>query len=338
MSLRRSRHLEASAVAALGPVLLIAPFCLLALFLIWLTVRLVWDVSFWWFAAGYTVAAVVLFVRPIQALVLTPMFGARHPTPAETSVIAPLWRELARTNGLPVDRYVIRVLPSQELNAFACGGHFVVITSFAIRELPRAELAGVLAHELSHHLGLHTVALTVGNWLSLPVVLLARIGFFLQNVATAATRTFGSGSVALTMIGRLVAGLLNLLSLPFVVALLAADAVTNLVGHSSEFQADQRVVGMGYGRNLVLALRRVVRLGGGQRPVGWRARLRAAPTCPHPHRPHRGHAPPPRPLSPPVTPARESDPGRRARPRPGTGPRTGRPRPPAGCGGSATDG
>ena len=56
----------------------------------------------------------------------------------------------------------------------------------------------MLAHELSHHLGLHTVGLTIGHWLSLPVVLLARIGFWLQNVATAATDTFAQGSSALT--------------------------------------------------------------------------------------------------------------------------------------------
>ena len=79
------------------------------------------------------------------------------------------------------------MLPSDELNAYACGGHLVVVTSFAVAELPRRELAGVLAHELSHHLGLHTVALTIRHWLSLPVVLLARVGFWLQNVATAAT-------------------------------------------------------------------------------------------------------------------------------------------------------
>ena len=48
----------------------------------------------------------------------------------------------------------------------------------------------MLAHELSHHLGLHTAALTLGHWLSLPVVLLARFGFFLQNVARAATDSF----------------------------------------------------------------------------------------------------------------------------------------------------
>src|SRR6185503_3433469 len=63
---RRSRHVEASAVAAIG-----------------LVVRLVCDVGFWWFAGGYALAAVLLFVRPIQALVLTPLFGARRPTPTE---------------------------------------------------------------------------------------------------------------------------------------------------------------------------------------------------------------------------------------------------------------
>ncbi len=273
---RRSRQLEASAIAAIGPVLVIAPFSLLALFVIWLVVHLVWDVPFWWFAGGYAVAAVLLFVRPIQALVLTPLFGARRPTEEEFARLAPLWREIARANDLPADRYIIRVLPSDEVNAFACGGHLVVVTSFALTELPRRELSGVLAHELSHHLGMHTVGLTIGHWLSLPVVLLARIGFWLQNVATAATDTFARGSTGLTILGQLVAGLLNVLSLPFVVALYAADALGNVVAHRSEFQADRRVVRMGYGRNLSQALRRVIELGGGHRPVGWRARLAAS--------------------------------------------------------------
>lgn len=268
--------MEASAVAAIGPVLVIAPFCLLALLVIWLLVRLAWDVPFWWFAGGYGAAAVLLFVRPIQAVVLTPVFGARRPTADEFARLAPLWRDIARSNDVPADRYLIRVLPSDEINAYACGGHLVVVTSFALAELPRRELVGVLAHELSHHLGMHTVGLTIGHWLSLPVLALARIGFRLQNVATAATQSFATGSPGLTLLGQLVAGLLNVLSLPFVVALYAADAAGNVVAHRSEFQADRRVVRMGYGRNLAHALRRVIEGGGGHRPVGWRARLAAS--------------------------------------------------------------
>lgn len=273
---RRSRQLESSAIAAIGPVLVIAPFCLLALGVIWLLVRLVWDVNYWLFAAGYVLAGALLFVRPIQAFVLTPLFGARRPTEAELRRLDPLWREIANANHLPADRYILRVLPSDELNAFACGGHLVVVTTFALAELPPRELTGVLAHELSHHLGMHTVGLTIGHWLSLPVVLLARIGFWLQNVATAATNTFARDSNGLTLLGRFVAQLLNILSLPFVVALYAADALGNMVSHRSEFQADRRVVRMGYGRHLSHALRRVISLGGGERPVGRQARLAAS--------------------------------------------------------------
>jgi Zn-dependent protease with chaperone function len=276
MAGRRSRQIESSAVAAIGPVLVIAPFCLLALFVVWLIVRLVWDIPFWWLAVGYPLAAILLFLRPVQDLVLTPLFGARRPTEDEVELIEPLWVDIAHANRLPPQRYILRVLPSEELNAYACGGHLVVVTSFAVTELPRRELAGVLAHELSHHLGMHTVGLTIAHWLSLPVVLFARVGFLLQNVATAATRAFAAQSAGWTIVGQLVAGVLNVLSLPFVAALYAADALGNMVGHRSEFQADRRVVRMGYGPNLAQALRRVIRLGGGQRPIGWRARLAAS--------------------------------------------------------------
>ena len=106
----------------------------------------------------------------------------------------PLWAQIAQANGLPASRYVVRVLPTEELNAFACGGHLVLVTSFAVHELTQSQLRGVLAHELSHHLGLHTVAITIGHWLSAPVVLLARIGFYFENVAQAAAESFGRRS------------------------------------------------------------------------------------------------------------------------------------------------
>lgn len=272
----RSRQVEASAIAAVAPALIVAPFCALALLVVWLVVRLLWDIPYWWFVGGYLTAGVLLFWRPLQAAVLTPLLRARRPTDEELDILMPVWEAVAQANHLPADRYVLRVLPSEELNAFACGGHLVVVTSFALEELPPRELTGVLAHELSHHLGLHTVALTLEHWLSLPVVVLARVGFWLHNVATAATGSFARGSAGWTTVGQIVAGLLKIASFPFYAALLAADALSNVVAHRAEFQADQRVVRMGYGRHLAAALRRVTSMGGGHRAFGWRARLAAS--------------------------------------------------------------
>lgn len=252
------------------------PFSLLALFLIWLPIGWATPVRYGWFVVGFLVAGIGLFVRPIQVFVLTPLLGARRATPEEAAVIEPLWAQIAQANDLPAGRFVVRVLPSDELNAFACGGHLVVVTTYAVGELSQQQLRGVLAHELSHHLGLHTVAITIGHWLSAPVVLLARIGFFLENVAHAAAGSFGRQSPLISALGNIVAAIVNGLSWIFTAALRGSDALANLVGHSSEFEADRRAVRMGFGRELASALRQVLAGGSGGRPIGWRARLRAS--------------------------------------------------------------
>ena len=203
------RQVESSAVASIAPLIAVVPVWLLAIAVFWLPVHLVWDVSYLVFAGIYLAAVVVLFLRPFQLYVLAPLLGARRPTAEEAAILDTAWRPVLQVNDLPRRRYVLAVLPSNELNAFACGGHLVVVTSYALETLPRDELSGVLAHELSHHLGLHVVALTVSQWLSVPVLLLARIGFFLQNVASAATTSFVQHSSSLTALGRLAAAVLT---------------------------------------------------------------------------------------------------------------------------------
>jgi Zn-dependent protease with chaperone function len=253
-----------------------APFSALALAVIWLPFGLFTDIRYSWVVVAFLGTGLLLFVRPFQILVLTPILGARPASNDEADVIEPLWTHIARANDLPPARYVVRVLPSDELNAFACGGHLVVVTSFAVNELSERQLRGVLAHELSHHLGLHTVAITLGHWLSAPVVLLARIGFFLENVAHAAASSFGQRSPVIAAVGNVAAVIISGLSWVFTAALRGSDALANLVGHSSEFEADRRAVGMGFGRELASALRQVLATGAAGRPIGWRARLAAS--------------------------------------------------------------
>ena len=147
----------------------------------------------------------------------------------------------------------------------------------------------MLAHELSHHLGSHTVALTIGHWLSMPVFVLARIGFFLQNVATAATRTFARKSSSLTVVGQFASTLLMGISWVFLSGLLLTNAIANVVGRNAELQADRRAVTMGFGRPLASALRRVIGERSRRAPDHTaRAPGSHAPASTNPGRPDRG--------------------------------------------------
>ena len=269
------RRVDSSAVSAFLPVVAVIPLWLLALAIVWLPLRVVWHISFVALALGYLAAVLLLFLRPVQVVILAPLLGARRPTRRERATLDIAWRSVLQANRLPARRFVIAVLPIDELNAFACGGHLVVVTSYAIDTLPRDELSGVLAHELSHHLGFHTVALTIGHWLSIPVFVLARIGFFLQNVATAATRTFARRSSSLTVLGQLASTLLMAISWIFLSGLLLSNAIANVVGRNAELQADRRAVTMGFGRPLASALRRVINERRGERPTSLRERLAA---------------------------------------------------------------
>jgi Zn-dependent protease with chaperone function len=248
----------------------------LAVALIWWPVQLVWAVPFVWFAAGLLAVGVILFWRPAQRLVLTRLLGARTPHPAERGRLVPAWKAVAQANHLPPERYVLAVIDDDEVNAFACGGHLVVVSSYAVAALDPDELRGVLAHELSHHLGSHTIALTIAQWLSLPILVLARVGFFLQNVAQAAAETLARNSASLEALGRVVAFVLNAVAWVFLAGLLAANAIGNVVGRSAEFQADRRAVEMGYGPELARALRRVLASGAGGRPRSTSERLFAS--------------------------------------------------------------
>lgn len=251
------RQLDGSAVAVLVPTLALLPVSLVALAVFWLPVRLVAPVPYWAVAAGYLAAGVLVFLRPVQQVLLRWLFGARRPRNDELDRLAPAWSDVLTQAGLRDHRYVLAVVDSDELNAYACGGHVVAVSTGALDLLPDDELHGVLAHELGHHLGLHTAALAIGHWLSLPIVTLARVGFFLDRVAQASSESFGARVPALAVVGRLVGVVLEVVAYGFLATVLASRAIGDRLGRSSEFAADRRAVAMGYGQHLALALRRV---------------------------------------------------------------------------------
>lgn len=271
--LARPRRIDSHAVAALAPLVALFPAWLVAILALWWVVQLFVWTPFYVFALAAFFLGGVLFLRPVQKLVLRKLLGARAPTRQERDALQRSWHVVTQANHIAPNQYVLAVTDSDELNAFATGGHLVVVSSWAIQHLSADELSGVLAHELSHHIGMHTIALTVGQWLTLPIVLLARVGFFLQNIAHAATDTFAARSNAGAIVGRTIAGVLTIVSWMFLSMITVSQMIGNFVGKGAEFKADETVVEMGFGKQLRNALRIVVESGNGARHSNWRDRL-----------------------------------------------------------------
>lgn len=273
---RRMRRVEAAAVWAFIPVVALIPLWLVALAVFWLPVTLLLSVPFTWWAGGHLAGSLVLFVQPVQRHLFTRVLGTRPPDPAEANHLNIAWQLVAQASGVDPRRFVLSVVDDDEVNAFACGGHLLVVSSYAARELPTDELTGVLAHELAHHLGSHTVALTIGQWMSMPIIMLARLGWFLQNVAQAATTAFTRRSSAPEAVGQIIAGVLRTIAGVLSAGLAVATVVGHGVGRGAEFQADRRAAELGFGHELGRALRRALASGQGPRPTSRRQRLTAS--------------------------------------------------------------
>ena len=187
----RRRDIDRAAVMAFVPVLAVLPLWALAMVPFWLVLRAATGIGYGGALLVYLAAGLVLVVPAVQRRLVSALMGARPPSASEAPRLQRAFDEVAQALHVRDRHFAVGVVDADDLNAFACGGHLVVVTSYAIRELDHRSLCGVLAHELCHHLGSHTVALTVQQWLMLPVSTLTWLGSTLRNVSVAAADTFG---------------------------------------------------------------------------------------------------------------------------------------------------
>ncbi|MEY2627104.1 MAG: hypothetical protein RJB08_863 [Actinomycetota bacterium] len=261
MRRRHGQRFDPSAVTALIPVFAILPAWFVATSLTFLTVDVFFNPRYPIFMTIAALGCVVMFLPFTQRLFVMRLLGVRPPLPSESQRLAPAVRIVAAAARTPNRRFVLAIDASDDLNAFACGGHILVVSSFAVQELSDDELTGVVAHEFSHHLGAHTIGLSIAQWFSLPVIVYARLGFFLKSLAE---KQRAVGKARLQHDANLVAYFLNALSAAltgfawvFQTSLFTAQRVNNFVGRDAEFQADRRVVNLGFGRELSRALGRI---------------------------------------------------------------------------------
>jgi Zn-dependent protease with chaperone function len=252
------RRVEYSAITAFAPVFALFPVWLGAVFLMWIPVTWLFEVPFTHFALGEFLFGIVLFSRPVQRFFFVRLLGARQPTDIERAHLEPAWKVVEQQVGIRPGRFVLSVADIDDINAFACGGHMLVVSSFAIEHLTEDELTGVLAHELSHHLGGHTVALTVAQWMSMPILGLARLGIRIRDIGMSVAKRLEDEYATFKLIGWIINIVLTSLSRLLLIGFLLSQSLGEIVGRSAEFQADRRAHAMGFGRELRYALTRVI--------------------------------------------------------------------------------
>lgn len=251
----RSLRFEWTAFTGLTAIIALLPAWLVTVSVLWLPLRWFGNVNYWLFVCAFFSLFILLFSRPVQRFVLIRLIGAREPTLQEAAILEKSWNPIVRRNGLTHRRFVFAVVETEALNAFACGGHLVVVSSTAIDTLDERHLSGVLAHELSHHLGLHTVALTVAQWMILPIVVLSRFGMSLRAIAETATVTFARRIPLLHALGLFVAAFLHVASWLLMLNVSLATLLGNAASRATEYHADRRAAQLGFGTQLLAALR-----------------------------------------------------------------------------------
>lgn len=248
---------DKTALLSLGIVLLFSPLaalCLLPLFLLleFTGVPLRLGYGLW------ALSACLYGLRPVQLALAKLLWPARRPTDAEHERLDAVWSQVLRRAAVSERRFRIWVVDLDEVNAHCVGRDLICVTTGALAELGDRELAGVLAHELGHHLRMHTAAAAFLVWVLLPLQAVALIGTGLAAPFAALGRRlsefeFDAGAKHRTLLalGRLEMGLRGCFAAPGMLAF----AVKNAASRRAEYQVDAYAVDLGFGAELLSALR-----------------------------------------------------------------------------------
>lgn len=156
------------------------------------------------------------------------MYGAQEVSPAQAPALWSMVSELAQRASLPMPR--VYIIPEQAPNAFATGRNpanaAVAVTAGLLDMLDRQELAGVLAHELSHVKHRDTLIMTIAGSLAGAMSMIANMAMW--------SALLGGGNDDDDGAVNPIGGLLGVLIAP-----LAASLIQMAISRSREFMADE---------------------------------------------------------------------------------------------------
>ncbi|UUU40545.1 M48 family metalloprotease [Streptomyces sp. NBC_00162] len=201
-----------------------------------------WLPTLLWAASG-----ALVFHRPSEDFFARHLLRLQRPLPHELAALTPVWREVTARAGVDGSRYELWIEDSDHLNAYAAAGHIVGVTRYALENLPKSQLAAVLAHELGHHTGGHAWSGLLGWWYSLP----GRIAWQVIRAVTVFVIRFTSFfSYLATGFVIIFVGLFTLVTITATyglpLLLLVMPYLTAAVGRRAELRADEHAAVLGF--------------------------------------------------------------------------------------------
>ena len=291
----RGARPDQTALLSLGMVLLFSPLAALCLLPALLVLRLA-GLPLWTGYALWASTACLYGLRPVQLALARLLWPVRRPVPAEQARLDEVWRRVLRRAAVSERRFRIWVVDLADVNAHCVGRDLICVTTGALNELGDRELAGVLAHELGHHLRMHTAAAAFLVWVLLPLQAVALLGNALALPLAGCARMLSGGRAlpavrrgALILLARAETGVRGLFAGPGVLAF----AVKNAASRRAEYQVDAYAVDLGFGTELLSALRWFEACAPPPLPQG-------RPLVPGPRRARHAAARVPRPTHPPL--------------------------------------
>jgi heat shock protein HtpX len=177
--------------------------------------------------AFFVALAMNLFAYWNSDRMVLSMYGARPVDEASAPQLFALVRDLAQRAGLPMPR--VYMIENDQPNAFATGRNpehaAIAVNTGLLRLLTPEEVAGVLAHELSHVRHRDTLTMTMTAVIAGAIGMLANFAFFFGGMRDDRREGGGLGAIA---------GLAVMLFAP-----LAATLVQLAISRTREFEADR---------------------------------------------------------------------------------------------------
>jgi Zn-dependent protease with chaperone function len=249
---------DGTALCSLALVLLFLPVAGGCLFPAALLARQGLGAPPWTLYALWLASALGYGFRPVQTAMARLLWPVRRPTAAEQQRLEGIWETVSAHAGVRGGRYRIQVVDLPEVNAHSVGRDLVCVTTGALSRLGDRELAGVLAHELGHHLRMHTSAAAFLVWVLLPIQAVGMLGTLLAAPSGALAHRLArsrAGRPWAFGCARGAAGLGRGIHAVFAAPGVAAKAAKNAAGRSAEYRVDAFAVDIGLGPELLSALR-----------------------------------------------------------------------------------